>query len=69
MQFIMSLRLYQHYRIILLSQDRYSPRLSNNEVAKIIKCNKTTVERWKETEDLNDRSRKERSCVTAAAED
>ena len=65
----MSLQFYERYRIILLSQDRYGPRLSKNEVAKIIKCNKTTVKRWKETKDLNDRPRKERSRVTTAAED
>ena len=49
----MSLQVYERYRIIFLSQDTYGPRLSNNDVAKIIKCNKTTVKRWKETKDLN----------------
>ena len=73
MQFIMSLQLYGRYRIIFLSQDTYGLRVINNEVVKIIKCNTITVKRWfkrwKETKDLNDRSRKGRSCVTTAAAD
>ena len=64
----MFLQAYERYRIILLSQDTYRPRLSKNEVAKIIKCNKTTVKRWKETKDFKDRPRKGRSRVITAAE-
>ena len=64
----MSLQVYERYLIMLLSQDTYGPRLSKNEVAKIIKYNKTTVKRWKETKDLNDRPRKGRSRVTTVAE-
>ena len=64
----MSLQVYERYWIMLLSQDTYGPRLSKNEVVKIIKCNKTTIKRWKETKDLNDRPRKGRSRVTTAVE-
>ena len=44
-----------------------------NEVAKFIKCHKTTVRcwlnRWKETKDLSDRSRTETSRITTAEDD
>ena len=69
----MSLQLYERYRIIFRLQDTYGPRINNNEIAKVIKCNKSTVKRWfkrwKETKDLNDQPRKGRSRVTTSSED
>lgn len=69
----MSLQLHERYRIVFLSKDKYGPKLSVNQVRKVMKCHKTTVKRWldrrKETKDLSDRQRQGRSRVTTAEDD
>ncbi|CAF1354373.1 unnamed protein product, partial [Rotaria sordida] len=69
----MSLPLHERYRIIFLSKDKYGPKFNVSQVAKLIKCHKTTVrrwlDRWEETKDLNDRPRTGRSRIKTAEDD
>ncbi|CAF3287735.1 unnamed protein product [Rotaria sp. Silwood2] len=69
----MSLELHERYRIVFLSKDVYGPKFSINQIAKVMKCNKTTVKRWinrwKETKDLSDRMRQGRLQATTAETD
>ncbi|CAF3107265.1 unnamed protein product [Rotaria sp. Silwood2] len=57
----MSLPLYKRYEIVFLATHKNGPQFGPNKIAKIVKCNRTTVtrwlNRWEETKDLSDRSR------------
>lgn len=57
----MSLSLHKRYEIIFLAKNQYGPQFGASKIAKIVKCNRKTVNhwlnRWNETKDLFDRPR------------
>lgn len=69
----MSLPVHRRYEIVFLSQHRLGPQLSNSAVAKVIKCNVSTVKywvkRWKQSKDLSDFPRSGRTRATTAKQD
>ena len=69
----MCLPIHQRYEIVFLAKNKFGPEFGTNKIARIMKCNRSTVtrwlKRWKVTKDLNDGERSGRSRITTSCED
>ena len=54
----MSIPLHKRYEIVFLAKNKYGPQFGSSKIAKIVKCNRTTVihwlNRWEETKNFPD---------------
>lgn len=69
----MALPLHKRYEIAFLRHHPQGPKLSYNEIAKLVKCNKDTVcywaKKWLKTKDLSSKPKSGRNRRTTAKDD
>jgi transposase len=71
--YVMSLELHRRYEIVFQAKHNDGPKFGINQIAKLIKCNRSTVirwlKRWDETKDLSDREKTGRPRTTTRQQD
>ncbi|CAF3287463.1 unnamed protein product [Rotaria sp. Silwood2] len=69
----MSLPIYKRYEIVFLSKHRYGPHFGIKKIAKMVKCNTSTVKkwlaRWKIYKYLGDKTRSGTPRITTQEDD